>query len=294
MRGRGNDRPAGDAERRLRQLADRWRVPSAGQPVGGPRSAPGDGLVDDLVDDLAAPDDPGGGFRRPRLGPWTGSALRGIALLLVVAALVAAYWAWTGRPRAVALAPTTLATGAVDAIATDAGSAGGGGEEEAEPTARSPAAGGAEAPVEPSAAAVVVVHVTGQVVRPGLVELPAGSRVADAVAAAGGVTKPRAADSVNLARVLVDGEQVVVGVGAVGAPAAPAPVGASGGSTGPVDLNTADAAALDALPGIGPVLAERIVSWRQENGRFGSVDELGEVSGIGEAILGRLRSLVRV
>ena len=111
-----------------------------------------------------------------------------------------------------------------------------------------------------------------------------------AIAAAGGVTRPRAADSVNLARVLADGEQIAVGVDAVAAASTP-----TTGAVAPiVDLNTADLAALDSLPGVGPVLAGRILAWRQAHGPFRSVDELGEVSGIGDAILGQLRPLVRV
>jgi competence protein ComEA len=138
----------------------------------------------------------------------------------------------------------------------------------------------------------VVVHVVGQVKSPGLVTLPVGSRVDDALAAAGGVTRSRAADSVNLARVLVDGEQVVVGFAAqaVAGVLGIAPVR----SGGLVNLNSADAAAFEGLPGVGPVLAERIVQWRVTNGPFRSVDELGEVSGIGDSIMAQLRTLVSV
>jgi competence protein ComEA len=134
----------------------------------------------------------------------------------------------------------------------------------------------------------VVVAVAGKVRVPGLVRLPAGSRVDDAVRAAGGPVDPAAIGLLNLARVLVDGEQVLVGVepppGSVpagGAGGAPAGAGSAGG--GLLDLNSATAAELDGLPGIGPVLAQRIVDWRTENGRFASVDQLREVTGIGEA-----------
>ena len=109
------------------------------------------------------------------------------------------------------------------------------------------------------------------------------------MAAAGGATGRRATDTVNLARVLVDGEQVVVGPSA-GAPQA--------GGTAPapalLDLNTASVTDLDALPGIGPVIAARILEWRAANGLFRSVEELGEVSGIGDAILAQVRSRLRV
>jgi len=166
----------------------------------------------------------------------------------------------------------------------------------------SPAATG-DAPVTPAqdstgdsaAAAEIVVHVTGLVRRPGLVRLPAGARVADAIELAGGVTRRRAEGSVNLARVLVDGEQIVV-ADAAAALGSTTPAAVSAGSAGgaPLDLNSATVEQLDSLPGVGPVLAGRILQWRTTHGRFRSVDELGEVSGIGDAILGQLRPLVRV
>ena len=146
----------------------------------------------------------------------------------------------------------------------------------------------------------VVVHVVGAVHHPGLVRLPAGSRVADAVRAAGGTTASARPASVNLARLLVDGEQLVVQRrGSAPLVAAPGPPGAVGsGATpapsAPVDLNSATLEALDGLPGIGPVLAQRILDWRTAHGRFSSVDELGEVSGIGEATLADLRPVVTV
>jgi competence protein ComEA len=142
----------------------------------------------------------------------------------------------------------------------------------------------------------VVVHVTGAVRRPGLVELPSGSRVDAAVAAAGGATHRADLASVNLARLLVDGEQIVVlRRGATTAPSAPP--ASSGGSTTPaqpVDLNSATLEQLDGLPGVGPVLAQRIIDWRTAHGQFSSVDELTEVSGIGERTLADLRPLVHV
>lgn len=140
----------------------------------------------------------------------------------------------------------------------------------------------------PSAAArELVVAVAGKVRRPGLVRLPPGSRVDDAVRAAGGLLPGASYGLLNLARHLVDGEQVLVGV----AGAAAGPAGASGGL---LDLNTATAQDLDGLPGIGPVLADRIVAWRSEHGRFGSVDQLREVGGIGESKYAQLKSKVTV
>ena len=150
-----------------------------------------------------------------------------------------------------------------------------------------------------SPSSVVVVDVKGRVRRPGVVELPAGSRVIDALDAAGGVTARGSTDGLNLAAVLTDGISVVV-LGPHQAPLVPPPApgavstaGASGAS-GPVDLNEATLEQLDALPGIGPVLAERILQWRAEHGRFGSVGELREVSGIGDATYADLEPLVRV
>ena len=141
-------------------------------------------------------------------------------------------------------------------------------------------------------------HVVGQVRKPGVLRLTVGARVIDALEAAGGPTRDADLARVNLARVLVDGEQLqvpapgdpgpVVG-GSAGAPGSGSP--ASTGAT-LVSLNTADVAALDTLPGVGPVIAQRIVDWRTQHGRFTTVDELAEVSGIGERLVAQLRPLV--
>ena len=128
----------------------------------------------------------------------------------------------------------------------------------------------------------MIVHVVGKVAEPGIVELPAGSRVIDAIEAVGGARNDKALESVNLARIVVDGEQIVVG-----APAA-------GGGDGKVSINAADATALEQLPGVGPVIAERIVAWRTENGPFRSVAELAEISGIGPAMIERIEDQVRM
>lgn len=228
---------------------------------------------------------------------WVPSAraVGGLGAVLLLAVLVALLLVWQARPSAQAaprvhrsLPPTTSTGGAASVLPASASGAG--------------------APPPASPAPEVVVHVVGAVHRPGLVRLPSGSRVADAVTAAGGMTRHARAASVNLARRLVDGEQVVVQrrgrrliLAAPGAPdastaGAPTTGGVAGAraASAPVDLNTATTEALDALPGIGPVLAQRIVDWRTAHGRFSAVDELGEVSGIGEATLGDLRPLVTV
>ena len=318
---------AGVAAERLDRLARQWRPtavdespgvrPQAIDP-GATASAwdavlSGDPARPEILADLgpADPDPRASPLDRPGrslLGPWTASALRGLILLVMAGLLLSGWWWWSGRPRAVAVAPTVIATGMPVAGARASASP-------TAPTAAAPARAsppatttGTDVP-EPAAAVVVtdpaapgppplVVHVSGLVADPGLVTLPPGARVADAIDAAGGVTRRRASDSVNLARVLVDGEQIVVGLAPVAAaPAAATPSGTSPGvpfTPTVTDLNTATTAQLEQLPGVGPVLAGRIVQWRTANGPFRSVEELGEVSGIGDAILGQIRPLVRV
>jgi competence protein ComEA len=155
----------------------------------------------------------------------------------------------------------------------------------------------------------VVVSVVGLVHKPGLVTVTAGARVADALEAAGGVADGADTLGLNMARRVADGEQVVVGLapvpgqraalassvtpGAQGEPTAGAAPPDSG-AAGPVDLNTATLEQLDTLPGIGPVTAAAIVAWRDEHGSFDSVEQLGDVDGIGPARLDKLRDLVRV
>ncbi|QBI53297.1 helix-hairpin-helix domain-containing protein [Streptomonospora litoralis] len=166
-----------------------------------------------------------------------------------------------------------------------------------------PAAAGADPAPSPRTAAAspapdVTVHVGGDVRSPGLVTLPAGSRVADAVEEAGGLTRDAEPGTLNLARPLVDGEQVLVGAPAPAPPAAgPAPGGAPGpaGAPGtPIDLNTATVGQLQELPGVGPVLAERIAAHRTENGGFSAVEQLRDVSGIGEQRYADIAELVHV
>lgn len=135
-------------------------------------------------------------------------------------------------------------------------------------------------------------------VHPGLIRLPEGARVADALAVAGGALPGTDLISLNIARRLSDGEQLLVGVvPPPGQPAGSVAVGASGGASGAsqtVDLNAATLEQLDGLPGVGRVTAQRILDWRAAHGRFTSVNQLREVSGIGPARLADLKNLVRV
>jgi competence protein ComEA len=162
----------------------------------------------------------------------------------------------------------------------------------------------------------VVVSVVGLVHKPGLATLQPGARIADAVAAAGGTLDGADVIGLNMAQRVADGEQIVVGVApargeptklgsavtpASGGPsssssAAPSATGKPTGkpTSGPLDLNTATADQLDALPGVGPVTAAAIIAWRDANGKFSNVEQLGDVDGIGPARLEKLRSMVRV
>lgn len=149
----------------------------------------------------------------------------------------------------------------------------------------------ADAAASPEPSGDLYVHVLGAVERPGLYVLDLDARLVDAVAAAGGTTDDADLGAVNLARILTDGEQIVVPVvGAVAGSGVPP----AGSADDLIDLNTADQAALETLPRIGPALAERIIAWREENGRFQSVDDLLAVPGIGEKLLEAIREGARV
>jgi len=138
----------------------------------------------------------------------------------------------------------------------------------------------------PEAKAALVISVVGRVRRPGLVSVPPGSRVADVLRAAGGAEPGADLSSLNLARKVSDGEQLAVGV--------PASAAEPGLAAGKVDLNTATAEQLDTLPGVGAVMARRIVEWRTRHGAFSKVEQLRDVEGIGESKFAKLREQVTV
>jgi competence protein ComEA len=152
-----------------------------------------------------------------------------------------------------------------------------------------PVAGASARPRPAAAAQLVVVDVTGAVRRPGLYRLRKGARVADAVARAGGLTRRAERSAVNLAAPLADGQQVLVA--ARGSPTATR-AGSTSAASGPVSLSSATAEQLDALPGVGPVTAQKIVEYRGQHGAFSSVDQLDAIPGIGPARLHDLEGLV--
>lgn len=161
----------------------------------------------------------------------------------------------------------------------------------------SPAAAPVVAPVrvsstKPAAAKLLVIDVAGDVRKPGLYKVPSGSRVDDAIAAAGGATAKAQLDSVNLAAPVADGEQIVVpGSGAGGAAAVSSPAAGSSPSA-PLDLNSATLEELENLPGIGPVTAQKILDYRMQHGAFHAVTELEGVPGIGPGHMAQLKGLV--
>ncbi len=224
-------------------------------------------------------------LRSSRIRPgWT--AVLG---LLVVTVLAAAWFsvrvataASAARPMTVGAAATTSTPAPAVAPGLPPGTS----------TAGVATTSGAEGPAR------ITVHVVGEVADPGVVHLPEGARVTDAIEAAGGALTTADLKRINLARKLGDGEQVHVP-----APGEPILSGAFGptvaaasaaGSSTPVNLNSASAQELESLPGVGPVLAQRILDWRVAQGRFSSVEELGEVRGIGEKLLAQLTPKVTV
>lgn len=215
-------------------------------------------------------------FGRPHL-----IAVVGVGLL----ACLVAWWSLT-QTRTVQVADSVPTVSRPSSAASGSSAAAGGAS-----------GGGAVASPTP----MLVVHVLGAVRKPGVHRLPAGSRVGDAIAAAGGVTPNARPGDMNLAAVLADGVQVKVGdgrmpslVGGGGVGGAGPGAGAGGPAAAKVNLNTATDADLDALPGVGPVTAKAILGWRTEHGRFTRVDELQEVDGIGPKTYAQLANLVTV
>ncbi len=166
-----------------------------------------------------------------------------------------------------------------------------------DPVPASGTSSGSSLRVTRSPAAPVVVDVTGAVRRPGVYRLAAGSRVRDALARAGGVTRAATAGAVNLAAKLADGQQIVISraVAAAGCGTAAAGASAAGppAAAGPVSLAGATLEQLDTLPGVGPATAQKILDWRAQHGGFATVEDLGEVPGIGPKKLAALRPLVQ-
>lgn len=201
---------------------------------------------------------PGGArVRRPRTVVL---ALAGVAVL---AALAAALGMWLSRP--VLEQPPALPAPA------------------ATPTAAHSAGAGRAGPPD---GGPLVISVVGKVARPGLITVPDGSRVADALRAAGGPLPDADLTQLNLARKLSDGEQIAVGV--------PQPPPVAGQPPGKVNLNTATETELETLPGVGPAMAQRILQWRAKNGRFRSIDQLHEVDGVGATRFDHLKDLVQI
>jgi competence protein ComEA len=232
---------------------------------------------------------------RWRLGPR-------LAVLLGILAVAAGAWFWwqaaAGRPEVLPL--SGVSSGGPEAEPAEEGAAGEGSGTGDDPAAVPEGTGAAST-------GAVVVHVAGAVARPGVVQLPAGSRVHAAIAAAGGGTPGADLDRLNLALVVEDGQKIHVPlegeeVPAAGAPGAGQEVGAGGegdgnsgtAAGGKINLNTAGVEELDALPKVGPVLAQRIVDWRKEHGAFKNVEELDAVDGVGPKMLEALLPLVTV
>ncbi|KRF15572.1 hypothetical protein ASG90_12005 [Nocardioides sp. Soil797] len=198
------------------------------------------------------------------------ASLAVVAVVIAVGLGVTAWWVIRDDPGVPVAAPAT-GSSAGPSLATPVASAGAPGAEDG------------------SSAGQVIVDVAGKVRRPGIVVLEPGSRVIDAIKAAGGARRGADLTGLNRARPVQDGEQIVVGVAAppgVAASAAPSSGGATTGEL--VSLNTATTTELETLPGVGPVTAAAIVDWRETNGGFASVDQLLEVDGIGEKTLAQL------
>jgi competence protein ComEA len=222
-----------------------------------------------------------------RLDPGRRAAVA-VGLAVLVAAVITGGWILAERPRALAVsASAPPIPGASPPVGTRIPVDGLSG------AASAPASSAASSPL------LLVVDVAGKVHRPGLYRLPSGARVDDALKAAGGPLAGVDLTSLNLAARVVDGQQIPVGLPGAGSGAGP-PASAGGGTTptaggaGPVDLNAATLDQLETLPGVGPVLGQHILDWRTAHGSFTAIDQLNDVTGIGEVKFAALRSLVSV
>ena len=259
---------------RARLVALRFPGGSGDEPEGVPIDGPQQVRRPDEADEADSPAVSGGGrlvrrwvpgpLRDARWEPGRPGALV-LSLVAALAAVIAAVGVWREHPVP-------------------------------EPAPVLPLVTAASAPsAPPPAAPEVVVSVAGRVARPGLSRRPDGSRVADALAAVGGALPGTDRMGLTIARRLSDGEQLLVGVAPPpGQPAESTVPGTPAGTAPKIDLNAATLEQLDALPGVGPVTAQRMLDWRTAHGRFTSVNQLREVGGIGPARLARLKDLVRV
>lgn len=259
-------------------------------------------------------------------GRWTLEARAAVALAAValVGAVVGGWYFWRSQSTVVAL-PGASAANAVDPVpnadpdpapnpamgaamgtAVDLPSFGGAASRDARQNAAAPHGGGeagalSPGPLASAAGPGLVVDVEGKVGHPGVVGLPPGSRVYEALKAAGGTAAGADTTGLDLARPLVDGEQLRVGLpgaamppsGVTGA-APPARGGRKAKPAEPVNLNTATLEQLETIPGVGPAMAQRVLDWRTEHGRFGSVDQLREVKGIGDRKFAAMKDSVTV
>lgn len=216
-------------------------------------------------------------LHRPRLR-WATERPGALAMCLVavLVGLLSAGVTWWSRPEALSSDPNGIQVVAGSTAAQNS-------------VGSSPATGSVPESGAGPAADQLVVSVIGQVRQPGLVTVPDGARVADALTAAGGALPEADLSTVNLARLLVDGEQIAVGI-----PGSSLPGGDPSVNQGLINLNTASAAELESLPGIGPVLAQRIIDFRGEGGGFTGVEQLREVSGIGPTLYEDIVDLVTV
>jgi competence protein ComEA len=245
--------------------------------------------------DSRGPDGRDGWQARLRWDPGRRGAVA-LGGLLVVAIAATGWWLAASRPREVPIAGSSTS---VPALASSSSG-------KATPTGRSTTGSAAVASASASvssASALLVVDVAGKVRHPGLYRLPPGSRIYDALKAAGGARNGVSTLSLNLAESLHDGEQIVVGAPAragsassavIGGASASAVSAASSSAPAVVDLNTATLDQLETLPGVGPVLGQHILDWRDAHGRFTSVDQLRDVSGIGDVRMAQLRARVSV